>query len=964
MVNFAVRLKILLADPKLDIGISDISQRIDPLLTSIMTDWPQCHIQQVYLEKVVSMCREYNLEVDSLSSEKRQGRKLIGKSKAPSKSKSSSSNQSTTGTKSDDSRPLTSSLLSACLDIFATLSRCAPKNIFLTENASQLNEILTSSFYFSRKHEETELRVKLKMLVVYVLSLEQGTSRMDVRVVRRLNVLVERFLSDSEKEYGKKQSENSSPDDSIHHGNLGSRSPSGEDDINDDDAVYFAVQIVKEVNAAKTSYFKSYASVLIALLSTIVKRHTTAASTKQKHGGVSFVPQTGTSTIRQMYHTPTSGILAECSTETSSPGSSGIRTLQAKDSFPSKILNEFDQGLGAAVMILEIIGGSDVAYSFTALRKTLFQTLSLILDSSNNVQLLMTAVRLVGRWLSESSNGPLTLKERNNFLWKIASFDFNGMPDVVSQPLADLVAQFVILLLQGNANRRMEDPNLKLSIAAQRFGDSDEMLIGRSLVACLLTANNSLRESLLSHFVSRVSVGTGNTSSSISEPERIPRRTPAALMWQLFHSDFEGLGGRNWIVLFVEILLSSSCFLPSTRTRHGRLPSPLARAASKNPLTLNNSDFAVFSDTMKAANKDLASGAYLFRISLSRLAHGDHALAHALFEILFPGAWASISSDAVRCKLAAPIESLLSRSYHSQFLKYGAMSDLSYPTNAIRSFLNGLGSLSPMPILDVDLLVSLAESYTCWYEVLSILEDQFVVLSCKNLSKSGESLRDKVLLAMRHCYKELGESNIALTLSLIPCQLSQSHRAASLAVHGEIDKALEEYTSLVEFVESSQDLALSVFEEKLIEERWINLNRELCQTTVISEYAKTASVPHLMLESAWKQREWDHVRGLCSSPALVAAVESGEVAVKMCETLLAVADGKLSDVENLHAQTAQLCLYKWQLLPSLSHASLAHASLLHLFHRLVEIRESGQIMVETGNHSTGKTLPDLKNLLK
>jgi len=85
--------------------------------------------------------------------------------------------------------------------------------------------------------------------------------------------------------------------------------------------------------------------------------------------------------------------------------------------------------------------------------------------------------------------------------------------------------------------------------------------------------------------------------------------------------------------------------------------------------------------------------------------------------------------------------------------------------------------------------------------------------------------------------------------------------------------------------------------------------------------------------------------------------------MKICETLSAVADGKLGDVENLHAQSSQLALYKWQNLPSFSGGSCAHAKLLHFFHRLVEIRESGQIMVETNNHSTGKTLPDLKNLL-
>jgi transformation/transcription domain-associated protein len=167
----------------------------------------------------------------------------------------------------------------------------------------------------------------------------------------------------------------------------------------------------------------------------------------------------------------------------------------------------------------------------------------------------------------------------------------------------------------------------------------------------------------------------------------------------------------------------------------------------------------------------------------------------------------------------------------------------------------------------------------------------------------------------------------------------------------------------VELVESEGSTPTD-FEMNMWEERWVELNREQCQLAVVSEYANASENTRLMLECAWKQKDWDKVRSLCSSSSLVAAVESGEPSVKMNETLLAVADGKLSDVENLHAQTAQLCLYKWQLLPDLTSASLAHASLLHFFHRLVEIRESGQIMVETSNHSNGKTLPDLKNLLK
>lgn len=955
-------MKILLADPKQEITTSSISHRIDPLLSSIASEWQQCHIQPIYFDKIVSICREYNQETESSSGDKIQLKKSTGKLKTTPKSKSSVANQAGTGNKSDDCR-LSSSLLTACLDIFTTIAQFAPCNTFLTDNSSQLNEVLASCFSFARKRDESELREKLKQFVVHALSIGQGTSRMDLNVVQRLSVLLESFLVETDREYRKIQNVNLTSDESVRQGNSRPQSVSTDEDNYHDGAVYFALQVVREVTATRPSFVKSFSSVLLGLLSTIVKRHCTAASMKQKQGGAAFVPQAGTSSIRQMHHTPISGILAECSSEIPSPVAAGSRSSHPKDSFPSKILKEFDQGLRAAVLILEMLGESDIAYSFTSLRKSFLHTLSTILDSSNNVQLLMTTVRVVGRWLSEPSGGPLTLKERNSFLWKIVPFDFNGMPDVVSQPLADLVSRFVISLLEGKRDHHnLEITPMNSSAMPQRFGESDEMLIGRSLVACLLTANNGLREIMLANYVSRVASGHGQCPKSGPDVERIPRQAPVELLWQLFHSDLEGLGGRNWVVFAVEILLCSVYIVPSQHSKYRRMPPPRTGTLEREHSI--NADHNFFSKSMVGVEKDMCTGGQQFRASLSRLSHGDPGLTQALFQNLFPEAWASVTSDAIRFKLIAPIESLLSRSYHSQFLKSGTMEDFTCPPNAVRGFLNGLVLLIPMPVLDVDLLVSLAESYNCWYEVLSMLEDQFTALSRESVSKSGELLRDKVLLAMRHCYAQLGESNVVTCLALTSCNLPQTHRAASLAVHGEIDKALEEYTALVELVESNQSIAPTEFELKMIEERWIHLNRESCQTAVVSEFASAANVPHLMLESAWKQREWDQVRSLCSAPPLVAAVESGDATVKMCETLLAVADGKLSDVENLHAQTAQLCLYKWQLLPRLSHSSMSHVSLLHFFHRLVEIRESGQIMVETGNHSTGKTLPDLKNLLK
>ena len=241
--------------------------------------------------------------------------------------------------------------------------------------------------------------------------------------------------------------------------------------------------------------------------------------------------------------------------------------------------------------------------------------------------------------------------------------------------------------------------------------------------------------------------------------------------------------------------------------------------------------------------------------------------------------------------------------------------------------------------------------------MLSLLESQHAAL------KSGP-LGERTLAAMRHCYRQLDEDNIWMSLSAQSCRVPLSLRVLSKDIYGMVNEAVDGYSELVGHDEA-EDMAIepSKFEMDLWEERWIDLNKDLCQLEAVSEYANAAGSPHLQLECAWKTRDWDKVRSLCASSALLPDVEIGDPLVKMSETLLAVADGKLTEVGNLHAQTAQLCLYKWQLLPRLACGSLSHSYLLHFFHRLVEIRESGQIMVETSNHANGRTLPDLKNLL-
>jgi transformation/transcription domain-associated protein len=217
---------------------------------------------------------------------------------------------------------------------------------------------------------------------------------------------------------------------------------------------------------------------------------------------------------------------------------------------------------------------------------------------------------------------------------------------------------------------------------------------------------------------------------------------------------------------------------------------------------------------------------------------------------------------------------------------------------------------------------------------------------------------------------ELGEKDIWTTMKAKMCVFPSSHRAVSLDLYGRIEDALDCYSKLVEDVDSRRDdfqakstSLPSELEASLWEDQWVTLHRELCQWSVLSDYAKETGSLRLLMECAWKNKEWENLRSILSYPSIISLLETGDFEVKMSEIFLSIADGKLNEVENLHAQTAQICLYKWRLLPTIFSGCNAHSKLLHNFHRLVDIKESGQIMMETSAHVVAKTYPDLKNLL-
>jgi hypothetical protein len=72
-----------------------------------------------------------------------------------------------------------------------------------------------------------------------------------------------------------------------------------------------------------------------------------------------------------------------------------------------------------------------------------------------------------------------------------------------------------------------------------------------------------------------------------------------------------------------------------------------------------------------------------------------------------------------------------------------------------------------------------------------------------------------------------------------------------------VDKAIEAFSCLIVLVESGEINQVSDFEIDFWEEEWVGLQQHLQQLAIVSEYAKQSKNERLMLQYAWRERDWD-----------------------------------------------------------------------------------------------------------
>jgi len=964
-INFLIRLAILTAEAK-DEQNAILGQRSLKLLDrGFYVIGSNVEIEVASFEKIFSVCsaNEINTSKEAKKS-KEKPTKVKGNGKSAKTAlgeKSSKPNPEKQGTR--DHGPSSKSL-QMFLDLMSAIVSQISCRALLCEISDKVCKVLHECFYRAHFSENSALTVRLEKLVIQVV----GSQQCPVVLMNCINQLVEEGLrARIEDSFFLNLSEGNDSKNTYDQDDEGTKKSQIETDSTGKTAPTSPALMLRLIESVVDNGRPSYVENFCLSISQVAHRilssdcHVFSHATTPGASGGKLVGA-------DSFATPVIGILEEALRYRHAPSTTESRkaSVTAKRNLP-------EESIDAIVSSIRLLGNSSVPRTFSRMRKEFFRLLNIVLDAGDNIKLLATTIALIGKWIHESGGGPLTTTERNSFLVKMAVLDSRFKSGIDGQLLYDLLCN---VLTERVHPVKIENP-------AQNQIDS------KSAAISLFSPNETFRTAFISKSNSltrksqifRDEKDVKSTNIEDKRPDRL-----SLVLQQLMKLDTENSGNKFLPVSYAEQLLILSkasgclkfCSSPSESYNaiHDELPTLPSLDSIESSPENNSSDTQLFLSNFHGSflrsNSVGSLDLNIYVLDITNHLHSSVQLSHKVFGHILRSTWNHLVDNSARDILTSAFEVVLTRPYHLQFLQCeheseqlnetGASRSPPKMSNVVKALIDIISTLDPVPFLDLDVLLSCAKKYSSWSEVISILDQYYVALEDDSFN---QDLFLEVSQALQCCFVSLGSKDMDLSVAIRNGALvSGTKQAMTLDLYGRIDASLSKYQSLMEKAEAEgSNFNVSLLELSVWEDRWVDLNKESCQWEILSHYTKSSNVPLLTVERAWKSRDWPLLRQACSMPSIVALIEEGDPVQYMNEIFLTIADGNLENVENLHAQTSQLCLYQWQLRPKICTAGSHHVSLFQMMHRLVETRESGQVMVEAATHSKIRTLPNLKNLL-
>ncbi|KAL7534798.1 hypothetical protein ACHAXR_010621, partial [Thalassiosira sp. AJA248-18] len=422
----------------------------------------------------------------------------------------------------------------------------------------------------------------------------------------------------------------------------------------------FAISVIEKVD-----FIAPFLGSLAVAAEEIAKEHVKEASGKSSNSSMQQMSENG---IHRLSATPTLGVFDEACAFGFKPPSIGKDVHVTNGGYKNQIIIETETlgvPLGSLIASMRLLGSSDSLFTFSSTRKTFMKVLRTILDSSDSLPVLLTAVSIIGKWLmSDIQQMPLTKSEREGFLWQLSFLDFQSLSETSSQALGDMICCVVLTAYGHDPSIIQESIRFDESLTSNGIAHSHkhrdrvvkEETFQKLFSFGLLSANPHVRSLTMAIFSTQLSDCTlAHEKVSSIAIESDSSRHLGDVLRQVLQLDFEGLGKRLWTTAIVDVLLASACTEGEgahSFPAHLRL-NPEQCQIPGHTIDLSSGDYddGVYSSFTKVLapkrNEELCGRGRCIA-AIQNLVHGDLGTCQLMLELCFQAAWQCLPSNQAR----------------------------------------------------------------------------------------------------------------------------------------------------------------------------------------------------------------------------------------------------------------------------------------------------------------------------
>ena len=574
------------------------------------------------------------------------------------------------------------------------------------------------------------------------------------------------------------------------------------------------------------------------------------------------------------------------------------------------------------------------------------------IQTSQSTAGLEQNIRLIMSILEISRSSVAYLGEQRRWLFHaLAAFAEKSKSQSLCKVVLDIAREWAMNKREPYPTMKEKAVLLQKMAAFESRGDRAESLFNvyLELIYDIYTEPSLRRTDLTTKLEPCFLLGCRATDLSLRErfidlmDVSIPRSLFSRMTYIIGVQNWEALADHNWVFLALHLLLGSvdpDCSI--TPDGKGSLEDSL----SSPPLALG-------------------SASSLVR-PMQRLLYLDPQKVHEVWVSVFPIAWGCLSRRE-QTEITHHFIALLSKDYHAK--------QAELRPNVIQTLLQGILQCTPPMSLPPHLVKYLAKTFGAWH-----IAAEYLASSLDNLQDDEIVVRDTVYDSLSELYAELAEDDVFYGLWRRRSLYPDTNVAIAYEQCGMWDQASSAYEAAQSKTRAGT-LPPSEAEFCLWEDHWMLAAEKLQQWEVLYDLARAENNTELMLESAWRIKDWTSPEHL---PQLEEQVFPSQEQIsqrqlvvtprrRVFEAFLLLVrasigppgDFKSPEFTKALEDAMQLSLRKWTNLPP--HLSAAHIPLLQHFQQFVELQEAVQISVsltQTNLTNLEKRSSDLKMVLQ